>query len=199
MNALELERLNAGQVGSPVGFAQVFKGWNVWAVLAKDSLDFDPLMLGVSPERRLRIWVEEQADKAPGVAVADPANPFALKGGQVEMMQSAEGLESDREMPGGSLLLDGPSTRVFVRFFNRGEAAVTPWPRDANFLLDTVYTPDAENPLTNASPPASLGGAASGAADKINSMLTAVAIVGGVAIGAYVLVQILNARKAAAA
>ncbi len=198
MNRLELEQLNAGQVGSPVGFAQVFKGWNVWQVLAKDSLDFNPLMIGVSPERQLRIWVEEQADKAPGVAVADPANPFALKGGQVEVMQSAAGLEPERELPGGSLLLDAPSTPLFVRFFNRGEEAVTPWPHDSNFVLHTVYVPNATNPLTNAAPPSSLGGSATAAEDKINSMLKAVAVVGAVAIGAYVLVQVLNARKAAA-
>lgn len=184
---------------SPAGFAQVFKGWNVWAVLAKDELGFDPLMVGVSPERRLRIWAEAAADAAPGVAVADPANPFALRGGQVEVIQSPEGLEADRELPGGSLLLDGPSSKVFLRFFNRGAEAITPWPRDANFALDTVYVPDSDNPITNAEAPGSLAGSAGAAADKIGGALKVIAIVAGVGIGALLIAEILKSSRKAAA
>src|SRR6185369_12842997 len=153
--------------------AQVFKGWNVWAVLRKDDLSVNPLMLGVSADRRLRIWVEASADAAPGVNVSDPAIPFALKGGQVEILQAPEGLEpvneASSEMPGQVPLLfgDAPSSRVFVRFYNRGVEGVTPWPHDSDFFLDTIYQPSSENPLTSAPPPGSLAGTAADLGDKV--------------------------------
>jgi hypothetical protein len=185
--------------------AQVFKGWNVWAVLRKNDLSLDPLMVGVSDDRRLRIWVESAADAAPGVAVADPANPFALRGGQVEMLQSAEGLEpaaeAASEMPGQIPLLfgDEPSTRLFVRFFNRGKESVTPWPHDSDFFLDTIYQPDPANALTNSDAPGSLAGAAGDAADKVGGALKVIAIVAGVGLGALLIAQIVQSTRKAAA
>lgn len=185
--------------------AQVFKGWNVWAVLRKDDLSFDPLMVGVNADRRLRIWVESAADQAPGVNVSDPANPFALKGGQVEILQSPEGLEpvneAAQEMPGQVPLMfgDAPSSRLIVRFFNRGVEAVTPWPHDSDFFLDTIYEPSAESPLTSAPPPGSLAGTAGELADKVGGTLKVIAIVAGVGIGALLLAQILQSTRKAAA
>lgn len=193
-------------IGAPQGFAQIFKGWNVWALLAQNDLRFDPLMAGLSPERRLRIWVEEQAGKAPGVAVADPMNPLSLRGGQVEALQSAEGLEPETEraetMPGSLLAQNfgADHSRVFVRFFNRGEPAVTPWPHDDDFFLDTVYTPAADNPITSAPAPGSLAGAASSAADTVGSALKVVAIGAGIVLGVVLITQLVGtSRKAAAA
>lgn len=185
--------------------ATVFKGWNVWAVLRKNSLSFSPLMVGVSDDRRLRIWVEAAADAAPGVAVSDPANPFNLKGGQVEILQSPEGLEAfneaSSELPGQVPLLfgDAPSTRMFVRFYNRGVEAVTPWPHDDDFFLDTTYTPDPNNPLTNGPAPGTLAGTVTDVSDKVGSTLKVVAIVAGVGLGALLLVQILQSTRKATA
>lgn len=188
-------------IGAPSGFAQLFKGWNVWAVLAQNDLSFDPLMAGLSPERRLRIWVEEQADQAPGAAVADPLNPLGLRGGQVEIIQSAEGLEPEaeraQEFPGSAINIGPNHSRVFVRFFNRGEAAVTPWPHDADFYVDTIYAPAADNPITSAPQPGSLAGAASSAADTAGGVLKVVAIGAGVVLG-VVLLTSLWTRKVAA-
>jgi len=185
--------------------AQVFKGWNVWAVLRKNDLSFNPLMVGVNADRRLRMWVEAAADQAPGVNVSDPANPFGLKGGQVELLQAPEGLEPfaevSSEMPGQVPLLfgDAPSSRVFVRFYNRGAEAVTPWPHDEDFFLDTIYQPSAENPLTSAPAPGSLAGSAGEAADKVGGALKVIAIVAGVGIGALLLAQVLQSTRKAAA
>jgi hypothetical protein len=79
---------------APAGMVPVFPGWNVWTVWQVDDLgDLNPLNFGISKERRLRIWVEEQAQETPGAAVADPANPAALKGAQVEIIASTDGLE----------------------------------------------------------------------------------------------------------
>jgi hypothetical protein len=188
----------------PAGFAPIFKGWNVWAVLARNELAFDPLMLGVSPERRLRIWVEDKADAAPGANVADEWHPGKLKGEQIEIIQSAEGLEPAEERaqhkPGSTLNFDPNHSRVFVRFFNRGESGITPWPSDENFLLDTVYAPTAESPITSAPEPGTLEGAAGAAGAGVAQALKVVAVVGGVALGAWLLVSIINSssRRAAA-
>jgi hypothetical protein len=172
---------------APAGMVEVFAGWNVWAVLAKDDLDFEAMMVGLSPDRRLRIWVEEAADKVPGSAIADSANPMVLKGSQVEIIQAPEGLEPAQEraseMPGSTLNFDPKHTRKFVRFYNRGAAGVTPWPRNENFFLDTAYEPDASNPITGAPAPSSLGGAVTGAVEATGSTLK---IVLGVALGVAV-------------
>lgn len=200
MNALAFE-VPASVGVAPTGFATVFKGWNVWGVQQKDDLDIEVLMIGVSRDRRLRVWVEEAADAAPGAAVADPMNPFALKGGQVEIINSAGNLiptETQAEsLPGATL--DGPATVRLVRFYNRGSEAITPWPHSANYLLVSVYQPAPDNPITNAPAPSSLAGSTSEVAGEIGSAVKLLAIGGGLVL-AVVLVTTLvkSSRKATA-
>lgn len=217
MNRRELEQLNAGQVGlpvrlavvaAPVGFAQIFKGWNVWQVWQSqdpvEGLGDAVLNAGVSLERQLRIWVEDWIrEHAPGASVADTKNPLVLKGSQVEIIPNAGGLEALQtraDIPGlaGALQLgeQGSTAKlVTVRFFNRGDEAGVAWPNDPNYVLDTVFKPSAGNVITSGDAPSSLDGAIDGAAGAASSAVKVIAIVGGVAIGAYLLVQILNAQK----
>lgn len=223
MNVRELERLNAGQVGAPfvqlarvgaapAGFVQIFKGWNVWDVWQSQDpalgIAGSVIMAGVPLERQLRIWVEdEMREHAPAAAVADTANPLALKGSQVEIIPNAGGLEllqtrGDIGELAGALQLGskGSEAKKFtVRFFNRGDETGMAWPHDENYVLDAVYQPSATNPLTNGAAPSSLAGAASSAESGIGSALKIVAVVAGVGLGALLLVQLINARKAAAA
>jgi len=206
--------LGAGQVGAPApaGFAQVFPGWNVWDVWQSqdpiEGLGDAVLNAGVPLERQLRIWVEDWLrEHAPDAAVADTANPFALKGSQVEIIPNAGGLEllqTRADVPGlaGAMQLGKEGSQGLkrtVRFFNRGPETAVAWPHDENYLLESVFQPSASNVLTNGAAPTSLGGAASSAADTIGSTLKVVAIVAGVGIGALLLVQILQARKQVAA
>lgn len=192
---------------APAGFATVFKGWNVWDVRAADELDTEVSMIGVSPERRLRIWAEESAQSGPGVAVADPLNPLDLKGGQVEIIANAGGLQPAETVienkPGANLLVRGPSTVYTVRFFNRGQESAITWPHSfpatQNFLLETVYQPDPSNPLTSGPAPGSLAGGASDVADKVSSVVKVVAIVAGVGVGVALLLAIVNSSRKAAA
>lgn len=174
---------------TPAGFIPVLKGWNVWRVWQVDDLgDLNPMNFGLSDERRLRIWVEEQANAAPGAAVADPANPLALKGGQVEIIPSADGLAELATLnPSSGHVLELPSAAhpFFVRFYNRGAEGVTPWPIGDEQLVEAVYEPSAASPITNGAPPSSLGGAATGAAETVKEIgsgaLTAVVVVAAAA------------------
>lgn len=187
---------------TPAGFAPIFKGWNVWRVYAKDSLDFDPLMIGVPDERRLRIFVEEAANSAPGAAVADPLNPLALKGSQVEIIPSTAGLQpalSRETVPGPALLLDGPATLKFVRFYNRGLEGVAAWPHDDDFMLDAVYQPSAENPVTNAEAPPSLAGTADELAKGAGTVIKVVGALAGVGVLIWLVSRLADSRKAIAA
>jgi hypothetical protein len=202
----------SGRVGAPpAGFAQLFKGWNVWDVWQSqdpvEGLGGAILNAGVSLERQLRIWVEDWLrEHAPAAAVADTANPFALKGSQVEIVSNPAGLEllqTRADVPGlaGALQLGKEGSqgkKITVRFFNRGDETATDWPHDENYLLDAVYQPSATNPLTNAAAPTSLGGAASGAADAAEKTLKVVAIGGGLVLAVVLVVSLVNARKAAA-
>lgn len=200
-------------VGAPApdGFVQVFPGWNVWEVWQSqdpvESIGDAVLNVGVPLERQLRIWVEDWLrEHAPNAAVADTANPFALKGSQVEIIPNAGGLEllqtrADVPSLAGALQLGKEGSQGIkrtVRFFNRGAATATAWPHDENYLVESVFQPSSSNPLTSGAAPTSLGGAASSAADTIGGTLKIVAIVAGVGIGALLLVQILQSRKAAA-
>jgi hypothetical protein len=199
MNALAL--MDWRFVGAaPAGFATVFNGWNVWGVAQKDDLDIEPMMIGVSRDRRLRVWVEDHADAAPGAAIADPANLFALKGSQVEIIHSAGNLVSAETqaaaLPG--IALDGPATVRLVRFFNRGSEAVTPWPHDSNYLLASVYQPASNSPITNAPAPSSLAGAASQVGGEIGSAVKMLAIGGGIVLAVVLVTTIVKSRKAAA-
>ncbi len=206
----ELLQLRSGQVGAPLalGFAQLFKGWNVWDVWQSqdptEGLGGLILNAGVSLPRQLRIWVEDWLrDHAPSAAVADTANPFALKGSQVEIVSSPAGLEllqtrADVPELAGALQLgkEGSQGKKFtVAFFNRGDETAVDWPHDENYLLDAVYQPSATNPLTNRAAPSSLAGAASTGEGVIKT----VAIVAGVGIGALLLVQILQSTRKSAA
>lgn len=217
MNRRQLEQLGAGQVGwprvgaPPVGFAQLFKGWNVWSLWQSQDpaqgIAGSVLNAGVPLDRQLRIWVEDEIrDHAPAAAVADTANPLVLKGSQVEIIPNAGGLEplqtrADIPELAGALQLGNPGSKgelFTVRFFNRGDETGMAWPHDENYVLDTVYQPSSSNPLTNGAAPSSLGGAATAAENSIGSALKVVAIVAGVGLGALVLIQLVNARKAVA-
>lgn len=211
--------LNAGQVGGfslvgapPVGFAQIFKGWNVWDVWQSQ----DPILglgggimnAGVSLERQLRIWVEDQIrEHAPAAAVADTFNPAVLKGSQIEVIPNAGGLEvlqtrADVPELAGALQLGNAGSegkKFTVRFFNRGDETGMAWPHDENYVLDAVFQPSGTNAITSGAAPSSLGGAATGLESGVASALKVVAIVAGVGLGALLLVQLINARKAVAA
>ncbi len=55
------------------GFAPIFHGWNVWDVFAKTDLDTTIGGFGLSPDRRLRIWVEDTiSEGAPAAATTRP-------------------------------------------------------------------------------------------------------------------------------
>ncbi len=204
-------RRRLARVGAPAGFAQVFKGWNVWEVWqAQDPIEGlggAILNAGVSLERQLRIWVEDWLrEHAPSAAVADTVNPFALKGSQVEIIPNPgdlELLQTRADVPGlaGAMQLGkegSQGVKRTVRFFNRGTETATAWPHDENYLVESVFQPSSTNPLTSGAAPTSLGGAASGAADTLGGALKVVAIVAGVGIGVLLLVQIIQAQKAAA-
>lgn len=200
----------ATSANAPPGFAQIFKGWNVWDVWQSQDPDTsivdDVANLGVPLERQLRIWVEDWIkDHAPAAAVADPWNPAALRGAQVEIIPSAGGLEllqSRADVPGvaGAVQVgkEGSQAKKFtVRFFNRGDETATTWPHDKNYLLDGVYQPSASNPITSGAPPSSLAGAASGAADAAGSALKVVGVIAGVGVAALLVVALINASKGA--
>jgi hypothetical protein len=170
------------------GFAPVFAGWNVWDVYQKDNLDFELSMLGLDHDRRLRIWVENATHAAPGAQVTDEVDPNKpLVGDQVQILPNPGSLVAavrKESVPGPALLLDSQPTKRTVRFYNRGGAAVLPWPHDANYLLDAVYEPTATNELTNAPPPANpLANAAS-------TLLTVAEIVGGLLLAIVVVQQV---------
>jgi hypothetical protein len=189
---------------TPAGFAPVFAGWNVWSLWQADDPDESVLAkiwhAGMTPERLLRVWVEDQLrDNAPGVAVADPANPAALSGDPVQPIPGATGLDaaltrgSVPALAGAQQLgtaSSGAQLR-FVRFFNRGTASVMPWPHDVNFELDTVFQPSATNPITNAPGPATLAGAASNA---LGGLVTALEIAAAVGV-AVLLSKLVGGRK----
>jgi len=137
-------------------FAPVFAGWNVWDVWQVDDLgDLNPMNLGLSHERRLRIWVEDELRlHAAGAIVADPAD---LKGEQVEVLSGqVEGLRVAKrreELPGELPLLEDKATLWTVRFFNRGAPSRLAWPFDDEYMLDEILVPDDSNPATSGPAP----------------------------------------------
>lgn len=148
-------------VGADRDFATLFPGWNVWSVYQVKDLGFDPLMLGVSRDRQLRIWVEDQLRlHAPGSLVADP---FDLKGGQVEILPSRSAtaglsvLETKEDVGGPALTVEGPAELRYVRFFNRSaEKSALPWPHDRDYLLGEVFQPNAAAPATSGPGPSTI-------------------------------------------
>lgn len=194
---------------APAGFAPLFAGWNVWDVWQAQ----DPILgvtgqimnAGVSLERQLRIWVEDQVkDNAPAAELADPLNPAALKGAQVLVVPNAAGLEplaTRAEIPelAGPLQVGeqgSPAKKFTVRFFNRGEATALPWPQDQNYVVDAVFQPTDDNPLTSGAAPASLDAALSEAGKGIKAVAVAVGVVAGFA-GLIYLLSLIGSRKAA--
>ncbi len=151
-------------------------------------------MAGVDPERALRIWVEDQVDDhAQGAVVGDPVspNPKKFKGDMVNVLPGTGTLK------GAAFRIDVPAlagqqqlgvtgskaTLHVVQFFNRGAATVMPWPHDKNFLVETVFEPDASNPLTNAEPPGSAAEDLAAAAGAFGHATEVAAwLVGGVAV-----------------
>lgn len=134
--------------------APVYAGWNVWTVYALDSLSFSPLMVGVSADRRLRIWVED-AVRFSGFNVADP---LALKGDQVQILPGVpQGLSvsANRASLPVLTLLDGKASLKAVRFFNKGTAGQIVWPidTDGDFMLESVLAPNSQTPLFQSPPP----------------------------------------------
>jgi hypothetical protein len=177
----------------------VFAGWNVWDVWQASDPSFDLMALGLSLERQAQIWIENKLqDEAPGVAVADPANPLALRGDQIQIIPPVTGLERAAlraEVPG----LEGaqqvgatgtPALRRTVRFYNRGSAAVLPWPHDGDYLLETVYQPSATNPVTSGAAPSSLAGAASTVGDAAADTAKVVGLVVGLVVLGIVLIRV---------
>lgn len=147
-------------VGADSPMTPIFAGWNVWAVWQVQNLPFIPLMVGVSRDRQLQIWVEDQVRlHATEASVADPID---LKGSQVEILTGSPGLKvamRKENVPGPALVVEtqdlSPQLR-FVRFFNRGEASQLPWPHDDSYLLDAVFQPDPTNPVTKGDGPGTI-------------------------------------------
>lgn len=185
---------------TPAGFLTVFPGWNVWDIYQADDPDkglLDTLMLaGLSRDRQLQVWVENNIkDNAPGTAVADPANPTALRGDQIQIIPKVTGLKIDagRENAGlggefhiGDKDATGTAELRTIRFFNRGAQAVMPWPHDGNYVVDAAYIPSTSNPVTNAAPPSSLPGALKPIGDSLVTGLE----IAGVGIGLLLLLQL---------
>lgn len=192
---------------APQGYAIVFPGWNVWSIWqAREpdhSLTDALLYAGVPLDRQLRIWVEDKLEATPGVAVRDTLNIGDLRGDRVQILPNAGTLKpalTRANIPelAGSVHLGKPDARgtlerpTVVRFYNRGQEAVLPWPHDKNYLLDTIYQPSESNALTNAPEPGSI---AAGAGTALKSAAKIVAIVAGVGVGVGLLIALTNARK----
>jgi hypothetical protein len=147
-------------VGASSPMAPLFKGWNVWAVWQVQDLPFNPLMVGVSRDRQLQIWVEDHVRlEAPEAQVADPID---LKGSQIQILTGPPSLQvaqRKEDVPGPSLSVDTqdlPPQLRFVRFFNRGEASQLPWPHDSSYLLDAVFQPNPSSPVTTGDGPGTI-------------------------------------------
>ncbi len=139
-------------------FAPIFPGWNVWKVWQVKDLPFSISMIGVSPERQLRIWVEDELRLH---SAADVADSVDLKGSQVQIIPDAPGLSSlmrKEQVPGGAgFLVDGAAELFTVRFYNRADETQIAWPHDSEYLLDEVLNPNPENPATKGPPPSTIG------------------------------------------
>jgi hypothetical protein len=155
--------------GVTVGLVPIFKGWNVWQVWQVKDLDFSPLMVGVSRDTQLRIWVEDAVRL--GDSNVEVADPIDFKGSHVEILvapptglavaKADDGTPLTKDhLPGDPLLVEtqdeAPELRS-VRFFNRGPEGRIVWPHDDNYLLDAVFQPDPKNPLTAGPGPRTIG------------------------------------------
>lgn len=184
----------------PPGFAPLFAGWNVWSVWQKNDLDFELGGVGLDAERRLRVWVEDMADAASGAQLHDPLNPSAkhFDGDEVDVLQNAAGLAPavDRtSVPVGIPPLEGAVTLRYVRFFNRGVATVLPWPHSSNYLLEAVYAPAKDNPVTNAPAPVSATETVKDGAKAAASGLGSLATVAAWGVGALVVLKVVELAR----
>jgi len=180
-------------------FFTVTPGWNVWSVYQVKDLDFSPLMVGVSRDRRLRIWVEDAVRL--GAAGADVADAVDLKGGQVEILPGAGSVAGlkvaarKEGVSGPSLLVDGPDDLRYVRFFNRGQAAQLAWPHDDNYLVNEVFEPSANVAATQGSAPSTIGDTTlKPVIEGVGEAAGTVAKVGIAALAAFVLLKVLFRR-----
>lgn len=140
-------------------FVDVHPGWNVWSVYQVKDLPFSVLMVGVSRDRQLRLWVEDAIRLgSSGPIVADPAD---LKGGQIEILPAEPAglaVAQRKEAVGGNaLVVDGPADLRYVRFYNRGAPGSVSWPHDSSYLLNEVFTPDPKNAATSGPGPSTIG------------------------------------------
>lgn len=184
----------------PPGFAPLFAGWNVWSVWQKNDLDFELGGVGLDDERRLRVWVEDTADAASGAQLHDPLNPSAkhFDGDEVDVLQNAAGLAPavDRtSVPVGIPPLEGAVTLRYVRFFNRGAATMLPWPHSSNYLLEAVYAPAKDNPVTNAPAPVSATETVKDGAKAAASGLGSIATVAAWGVGAFVVLKVVELAR----
>ena len=142
-------------MANQTGFAPIFPGWNVWQVWQVKDLPFSISMIGVSPERQLRIWVEDEVRLH---SAADVADSIDLKGGQVQIIPGGDQglatiMRKEQVPDGATFLVDGPASLFTVRFFNRGEKTAIAWPHDESYLLDAVLGPDPTNSATSGPAP----------------------------------------------
>lgn len=192
--ALSLHQIRGLGTDEP-GIIPIFPGWNVWSVWQVKDLDFDPFMIGVTDERRLRIWVEDQIREKAGAA--EVADPLALKGTSIQVLPSVpiglkimarkeqvNGCEGDG-CAGPLMVVDGPATLKTVRFFNRSNSQTSmPWPHDDNYLVDSTYIPNVDNPITSGPGPGTILSSAttpiSEGMKELTSTLTTVLVGGAV-------------------
>lgn len=176
---------------SEPGVIPIFPGWNIWNVWQVNDLDFSVFNVGLTPERQLRIWVEDQIrDKAGAAEVADPV---ALKGSQIQVLpglptglrimmrkEQVPGCEGEG-CAGPVMVLDGPASMKTVRFFNRSNTQTSmPWPHDDNYLVDAVYVPSVDNPISSGAGPGTILSPVTDAASSAVSTLTKLAVTAGV-------------------
>lgn len=190
---------------APLGFAEVFPGWNVWQVWQADdqvlSVVDQLLFAGVSNERRLRVWVEDWLRLRDTQAEVAQHWNGALKGDAIEIIPNAAGLsvlQSRSDVPGlgGAQQrgeLNSKVSAYVVRFYNHATVpSVVAWPTDENYLLESVYQPATDNPLTSAPAPSSTLGDVGKATGEV---LKTVAIVGGIALGAALVIGLVQASR----
>lgn len=182
--------IDVQQAASEPNIIPIFPGYNVWNVWQVNDLDFSPFNIGVTPERQLRIWVEDQIrDKAGAAEVADP---LALKGSQIQVLpglptglkimmrkEQVTGCEGDG-CAGPTMVVNGPASLKAVRFFNRSNSQTSmPWPHDDNYLVDAAYVPSVTNPTTSGPGPGTILSPVTSAASDLTSSLMKTAMILG--------------------
>jgi hypothetical protein len=197
----------------PIGFVPIFAGWNVWDIWQADKPSFSVMTVGESLQRQLQVWIENAIkDGAPGAAVADPLNPAALRGDQIQPIAPVKGLaiaatRADIPDLAGAKLDSGGDTATLrtVRFWSRATApryalaTTMPWAHDDDYLLNVVYQPSAGNAVTNAPQPGSLAGTGSDIAAGVGTALNVIAIGGAAVLGVVLIVSLVNSSKKVAA